>query len=191
MNIIRLECAAQRCIMITGVITSYTQLKHTQRERERKTHRHRQRGRKRKTETHEDTQIKTDRCGEQGGSQLCPDRRDRSVDYDAFDGFDSGSSYPLSSTNRSTHHQISKTSEGGVVVVCVCVCVSAVGSYRRGGGAHCFLDRGEVHHVSDDLHHASGRCAATVRVRVRCMPRCGALEQSTQMWVHMHELMQK
>ena len=72
-----------------------------------------------------------------------------------------------------------------------CVCVSAVGSYRRGGGAHCSLDRGEVHHASDDLHHASGRCAATVFVRVRCMPRCGALEQSTQVWVHMHELMQK
>ena len=71
------------------------------------------------------------------------------------------------------------------------VCVSAVGSYRRGGGAHCSLDRGEVHHASDDLHHASGRCAATVWVRVRCMSRCGALEQSTQVWVHMHELMQK
>ena len=76
-------------------------------------------------------------------------------------------------------------------VSAVCVCVSAVGSYRRGGGAHCSLDRGEVHHASDDLHHASGRCAATVWVRVRCMSRCGALEQSTQVWVHMHELMQK
>jgi hypothetical protein len=158
-------------------------------ERERKTHRHRHRGRKRKTETHEDRQIKTDRCGERGGSHLCRDRRDPSVDCDAFDGFDSGSSYPLSSTNPSTHQQISKTSEGGVVVVCVCV--SAVGSYRRGGGAHCSLDRGEVHHASDDLHHASGRCAVTVWVRVRCMSRCGALEQSTQVWVHMHELMQK
>ena len=71
------------------------------------------------------------------------------------------------------------------------VCVSTVGSYRRGGGAHCSLDRGEVHHASDDLHHALGRCAATVWVRVRCMSRCGALEQSTQVWVHMHELMQK
>jgi hypothetical protein len=100
----------------------------TRRERER--HRHRQRGRKRKTETHEDKQIKIDRCGEWGDSHLCPDRRDRSVDYDAFDGFDSGSFYPLSSTNPSTHQQISKTSEGGVVVVCVCKCGGILPSWR-------------------------------------------------------------
>ena len=122
-----------------------------------KTRRERQREKETERKTERLRHTNTDRSkqtavGSESGSHLS---RDRSVDCD--DGFDSDSgfyeSYPLASTNPSTHQQIFKTSEGGVVVV-VCVCVSVVGSYRGGGDAHCSLDR-DVHRASGDLHHAS------------------------------------